>query len=88
VKKADIKDGAKVSHIRMNCAIINFRVLAYPHIFFNRCMTSDAHARFNSVRIGGHTTIEEDVWIGQYSEINNSTIHSNANIKQFSHLFQ
>ena len=34
------------------------------------------------VRIGGHTTIEEDVWIGQYSEINNSTIHSNANIKQ------
>lgn len=34
------------------------------------------------VRIGGHTTIGEDVLIGQYSEINNSTIHSNANIKQ------
>lgn len=34
------------------------------------------------VRIGGHTTIGEDVLIGQCSEINNSTIHSNANIKQ------
>lgn len=34
------------------------------------------------VRIGGRTIIGEDVLVGQYSEINNSTIRSNANIKQ------